>query len=652
MGNNVADMSESLLLPEWSERVDERGTPTDPLNGNRSRNRLSSLFSHGLITSIPLRLRYASVFCWAIDQISGEDSEEDPYYLIKNVEKLFCLSSRYQQLDQEQDGVIAAMDGNSRFSYDMDEFDEIILDDLELLKNDGYAYSQFYEGLLQSFLLKRGDLNLTTAGEQVAEIVDGHIGSAGEKILQCASEGRATRQDFEEFSYALGNQSLYLKHEFEDERHALQKVLLGLLNWRGDRSNGTIELPDSLPDGISLSVLERLKKTIEEGELEEAGASKLYQKYHRGYHRYRTAHSLFLLRSWQLESEATEGQNKLHLTNRDLQAFGEYRELMQTYWLQVYASYVFEAQLEALSSFLNSRIPARYDYESLLDNVIDEKLLSQTIQGIKTGLNVERESEKSPQKSITRDLMLYGDADRYSLDVSAPRNGSESLKVGEVKDMVEETFPEAYNMASSSPVAESDKPNMILSAKAVRKSLNGILASENIDDENSQFECWTEALGRCIWLLFLVSHRFGAIEKEREWYYNYSYNRLDSTFASLPSLRRFVVGLDDNEPIEKVARDFVEEKVVETHLRVFYDRLRPGNIKRMLSFDQDNCICLEVDKEHSKKLHTASPSFIRFSELNIFLRDADLLMNAEDMEYRPTDRAEEILSLLPGGSGQ
>jgi hypothetical protein len=646
-------MASSSYLPKWSEKVDEKGRPIDPLNGNRSRNRLRNLFSHGLITSITLRLRYASIFCWTLDHISEDEHEEGEIYrIVKNVEKLFCLSSRYQQLHQDQNGVLTGMDGNSQFTYEMDEFDEVILEDLELLKDDGYAYSQFYEGLLQSFLLKRGGTNLTAAGDEIADIVDSHIGSAGEDILRCADEGRATREDFESFSYPFANQSLYLESEFEDERHALQKAMLGFLEWEGDKKRGTVELSESLPDEISLSVLEHLKNTIQKGEIEEAGASNLYQKYYRGFHRYRTAHSLFLLRSWQLESTVDEEKTELHLTDRDIQSFEQYSELMRIYWLQVYTSYAAEAQLEAITSFLNSRIPARYDYETLLDSVIDGSTLSQTIQGLATDLSVELNSEKSSQKKITRDLMLYGDASRYNLDVSAPQKGTSSLTAGEVKQMVAESFPDRYDLTSSSPVADSDDPNMVVSAKSIRKSLNGILASENIDNEASQFSFWTESLGRCIWLLFLVSHRFNAIENEKEWFYNYSYNRLDSTFASLPSLHRFIMELDDDEPIEEVARSLLEEQVVETHLRVFYDRLRPGNIKRMLSFDQDNRICLEVDREHGKRIHTASPTFIRFYEMNIFLRDSGLLKDGEELDYLPTERAEEVLSLLPGGEGQ
>ena len=144
--------------PDWSEKIDEEGTPVDPLDTDRSRNRVANLFAHGAITSITLRLRYVSIFCWAIEQIGESDiDEEEKYRQLKNVEKLFCLSSRYQDLRQDQPSALTGMDGNTEFDYDDEEFDEIELDDLQLLKNDSYAYQRFYENLLQKFLLKRGE---------------------------------------------------------------------------------------------------------------------------------------------------------------------------------------------------------------------------------------------------------------------------------------------------------------------------------------------------------------------------------------------------------------------------------------------------------------------------------------------------------------
>ena len=66
------------LVPDWSEKIDEEETPVDPLGLTRSRNRIANLFARGAITSITLRLRYVSIFCWAIERLgkSGENNEE------------------------------------------------------------------------------------------------------------------------------------------------------------------------------------------------------------------------------------------------------------------------------------------------------------------------------------------------------------------------------------------------------------------------------------------------------------------------------------------------------------------------------------------------------------------------------------------------
>lgn len=263
-------------LPGWSEKIDERGVPVDPLNANRSRNRVRNLFANGTITSITLRLRYASIFCWALDQLS--EDVDDRYGQLKNIEKLFGLASRYRQL-QENHGseALRGMDGNSRFSYADEEFDEVQFDDLELLKNDEYAYSQFYELQLQSFLLKRGEFELTAAGLELADIVDAQIGDERDRILACARNGRADREDFEAIAKPFANQSLYLESECDEERQALQKVFMGFLEWNGDNVTGNVELAETFPEELSLDVLDHLHATIEEGELDEAGASKLYK---------------------------------------------------------------------------------------------------------------------------------------------------------------------------------------------------------------------------------------------------------------------------------------------------------------------------------------------------------------------------------------
>lgn len=636
--------------PDWSERIDEEGTPVDPLDTNRSRNRVVNLFAHGAITSITLRLRYVSIFCWAIEQIddssADDEDEEEQYRRMKNVEKLFCLSSRYQELQHDQPSAITGMDGNTEFNYDYEEFDEIELDDIELLKNDSYAYQQFYENLLQKFLLKRGEFTLTAAGQELSTIVGDRLGENQERILSCARSGKATRADFEAFSYDFANQSVYYEDEFEEELRALQKVFLGFLKWDGDKQSGSTYIADAIPETISIDVLAHLRETLETGDLEDQNASKLYQKYHRGYHRYRRAFSLFLLRTRQLVMD--DSTDPVTLRESDA-VFDEFRSLMYIYWQQVYLGYALEAQLEATTTFLNSRIPSRYDYDSLINSASDTDRIQAEVNGILRNIEVSEGTDDASMEQLTRNLMLYGTADRTQPSISiTPESPEIPLDLGTVQDAIEEWTTDGWETVPALSGAEG--ANEVLLSKAIRGSLNDLHSA--LDDEEAQFAYWSQALARSTVLVLLEVARLRHQRNERQWLYNYAYSRLDSPFASLPALDRFIRELDPETPIDEVARLLLREQVVGTHLRVFYDRLSPGNLKRMLSFDQDERLCLETHKERGDRPFRARVSLVRFDETNTLLRDCGLLEDDPDEDFAVTEFGADLLQRIHGGESK
>ncbi|MFC7020397.1 MULTISPECIES: hypothetical protein [Haloarcula] len=628
-----------LIEPRWSAKIDERGMPADPLNANRSRNRFRNLFAHGSITSITLRLRYLSIFCWALEELDAD--ADNRYQRVKNVEKMFCLASRYRQLETDQGGeALRGMDGNSRFNFDHEEFEEVDLDELELLKNDGYAYAQFYQNQLQNYLLKRGDFELTGAGHELAEIVDRTVGDERDRILACARDRRAERGDIEAIARGFANQSVYLEDDFESERRALQQIMLGFVNWDGNKQSGTVQLADGFPENFELDVLEHLKTTIEEGEFEEAGASSLYQRYFRGFHDMRAAHACFLCRFWKLY--AADDADQLHLTASDARRFNQYRELMRLYWLQSYAGLAIEGQLEAVCTFLNARIPPRADYETLLAEVTDERKMSAAFSAVASGVSTTQSEETADPVNAVRDLMLYGIAERNDLSITVPEaTAAETVTVGEAMADIESVVSRGWKAEPA--VAGETNLNEALLGQSLRSSLNQL--HDEIDDEQAQLESWTTSLARSVALLLLVVARFKQVQSDREWLYNYAYNRFDSPYTSLPELTRFVEATDEELPLSEFARKVLHEKVVQTHMEVFYSRLSPGNLKRAVSFDQDERLCLEADVERGSRPFTARSSLIRFSEMNTLLRDAGLLTTTED-GYAPTSAASDVLSRL------
>ena len=637
-------------LPDWNEKTDERGTPIDPLGSDRSRNRVVNLFSRGLITSITLRLRYLSIHAWALHELSSRNlDDEERYERLKHIEKLFCLTSHYQHLneDQPRGATIAGMDGVTRVTnYDLDDFDEIHFDDLELLKNDSYAYPTNYENLLQKFLLKRGGFQLTGAGEELAKSVENHLGDDVERIIQCSDRGYATREDFEALKESFANQSLYLRSANRDERRVFEKVLLGFLKWEGDNQSGTVNLQESVPDPIPLNLLDELQETLDEPE-EIPTHSQLYGKYRRRYHKYRRGYALFLLQARQLETETDV--DPLHLSETNVIAFEDFRELMRIYWMQVYTGYAVESQLEAMCMFLNSRIPARYEYEPLVNRATDGSMIQKEIAGLLNSVTVEMGTKEASSAQLTRNLLLYGSATRVQASVSvSPHEPERTLTVGSVRDQARDIIAEGWDETPVEPGV--NKYNEVILSKAIRSSLDEL--KDNPNDPDEQFKIWSQSLAYSITLLLLCVERFDQLDRERNWLFNYAHNRLQSRFASLPRLYHDVCQTDPDTPIGELGRKLLEDYVVETHLKVFYNRLSPGNLKRVLSFDQDERLCLETQVDRGERPIKATPSFVRFDEMNVFLRDCGLLIDDDDEDYLITDRGRELLSRVNRGSNQ
>jgi hypothetical protein len=244
--------------------------------------------------------------------------------------------------------------------------------------------------------------------------------------------------------------------------------------------------------------------------------------------------------------------------------------------------------------------------------------------------------------------MLYGTASRTRSSVSVTSAPPEStLTLSTVQNTIEEWTRDGWESVPALPGIE--RANEVLLSKSIRTSLNEVQSA--LDDEEAQFAHWSRALARSTVLVLLEVARLRQQRDEYEWFYSYTRSRLDSPFASLSELDRFISQMDPETPINKVAQVLLREQVVGTHLRVFYDRLSPGNLKRMLSFDQDDRLCLEAQKERGNRPFRARPSFVRFFETHTFLRDCGLLEDDSDAEFAVTESGVNLLRRAHGGEG-
>ncbi len=634
------------LDPAWSAKIDTAGRPRDPLGSDRARNRSVRLFAHGLLTNNTLRLRYLSLFSWMLSEFSEreeriEDSDLPRDAYIKNFEKLFALSSQFHRHDQGQEyEKVRGITGVSRLGdYESpDDFENIHLGDIELQKNDGYGYEE-YEGVMQNFFLKRGGYDLTTAGESLAEATRIAVAPAGDDIFRIIEEEEVTREQFEDLAPDLAIQAIFTdRTRFGQERAALQRILFGHVTWRGNPVDGTVALNDG-DDTRSLNVLETLRGVQEAYEADDSELSEtpienqLHENFSQGVHEFRQAFAYFMLRAWRLYEPTG---SRIRLTDRDRTVFASFRKLMRVYWLQVYAGYALEAQLEAMTTFINKKHPPVHDCEDLLDKLVTPSVRVAAGDAITTIDSTVTEDPAGGQR-FTRNLLLYGSASGTILEATVNSGTTSEFKnIGDVNSHLSSVVADGYQL---------EGVNEVLLAKAIRSALNNL---DNADPD-AAINHWQTAVGRSIALLLLVLQRYRYLGDNYPALHRYMKRQLwTQPGNSVPLLDRYVLQKDSEMPIAKFGRDLLQERVIDLHTKVMYDRLTPGNLQRLLSLDRDDAICLRMDTKPNQRPFTANPRFVRFNETNTFLRDAGFLRRIETDYYEVTASGKEWLQRLLG----
>jgi hypothetical protein len=635
-----------LLDPEWSAQIDTSGTPRDPLGSDRARNKTTRIFSYGLLTSNTLRLRYLSLFSWLLSELNEretriEDSDLPRDTYLKNFEKLFALSSQFHRRDEEQDWeMIRGITGVSRLGeYEsLSDFDRVEFDDIELQKNDGYGYED-YERVIQKFFLKRGGYELTAAGEALAGATGSNLDPLADDIFKIIEAEEATSEAFESFTPELAVQSVFCHPEqFDDERTALRQVLFGHLGWDGDPVSGTVTISGS-GENEALDVLETLETVEGMYQSDDPGPgqsplqNKLHKNFSQGVHEFRRAFAYMVLRSWTLY----ESENKqIELTDRDRAVFDPFRKLMRIYWLQVYAGYALEAQLEAITTLINKEHPPRYDRDVLIDH-LSSTAVDEAVTDALTALEPVSTTEPADGKWFTRNLILYGSANGTRLDATIEANSTDSF-----------TTIDDVNAYLSSRVEEYrlHGVNEILLSKTIRSALDDLHEAGTAD----ALDHYRTVLGRSIALLLFVLQRYRSLADELPTLQQHMKRQLWTPPGnSVPLLNQYTDGKAGETSLHEFGCELLQDRVIDLHTKVMYERLTPGNLQRLISLDRDDAICLRMDEEPSKRPFTARARFIRFSELNTFLRDAGLLNRLETGNYSVTREGRRWLENVYGG---
>lgn len=637
------------LDPEWTERLDTPGQPRNPLGVNNSRNNVVDLHSFGLVTQNPLKARYLSLYSWILGEFESrsitDDAERDR--LLKNIEKVVALASKYEQLREGWDyEPLRAVTGfRSLGLLDLDDFAQIDLDEVELQSGDGYGYQE-HETAMRKFLLKRGGYTLTGMGASVAEAASAYA-DHGDHLFQIADQGTLEEDDFERFVDGLPLHAIHTRSDderFAAESEALRKVLLGFLEWRGDPRSGTVDIMDG-PDTIRTGFIDRLYDRLQDGtgtatdhadtdqdgipvdaDLVAEMSSTLHQNFSTELHEIRRVTALFYVLTW---GHHASGADPVELSPSAKQTFGDHRRLMDLYWLQVYAGYAMEALLEALTMIVDNEVPPRVPLTDVL-GLGDGELVARAGRSA-LELEAATGSEATGHTRFARHLMLFGEARRATIEVSIPAGDCDWCTWGALREQAQDVIASAPGLAGV---------NEVTIAKAVRSAL------EDLHDADRERVAgpWSSVLGRSLALLAYVVERVEVIRQSDPELYALLRNQLSERPGnSLAVLYDYARNSDDNLALAEFACQVLQERVLRVHEQITYNRLRPGNLQRIVSLNRDRAVCLRV-KNHDDRPFRASVDLVRFDEMNTLLRDLNLLTGSQNDGYEPTSLGLSLLT--------
>lgn len=118
---------------------------------------------------------------------------------------------------------------------------------------------------------------------------------------------------------------------------------------------------------------------------------------------------------------------------------------------------------------------------------------------------------------------------------------------------------------------------------------------------------------------------------------------------AVPILDEYLRQLESDTTLPELGRKLVQERVVDAHTEIMYERLTPGNLQRLVSLDRDDAVCLRMDQDPGERPFTANPRFVRFDGMNTMLRDAGFLQRIETSKYEITEEELSFLSASYGG---
>lgn len=606
----------SDIDPQWTKKVGLGSRLQDPLELNTVRNRiLRHLLYNIKSVAITQRLRYISFSLWCIDNLDNP-TEED----LVPFEKIFLLSNLAHEHDGGNKREEKGFSGKSNVRWSKEELKEssgkkisLSREKWVIQKENFSAFSNYYQTMLDSLLLKGKKFNLTPLGQKIAKAFDHSLSVKFKELKKAVKKEVVSSELLNEFS----SKGCCCKIS-EKEKELLKKAYfcsiepsldLKNLKFTSISNTSSFDLKSLLSrENLNdLNIDEDSDKILERFLSEQQGP------------KIRESLSLFLWIAAQQDNNSYKHISNWH-GNQDI------KELWKTTVYYDYFIYSCESLLFSISSLLQSR--NRIHPEKLLSEIVEDeyfrKTIYKTLNSIKTG-----EEQNSRDLDTIFQYIYYG---KPPVETKVEFEATKNKFKGSWSDL-EEDIENKIDLSKFSPkdkITEWKIKNLI--NQEIKKSPeNYVKSSSRIFGYNAV-------------LLALLELRYDQFFSEDK--YSLYWEWISKVEDSDVGPNKIIKSIEKNDKVdlEEFIKDFSHEKVIQRHNQAIYNKMGPSKMPRIFSKDSEGRIDLQRPKY--LKRWSSSLSDLKFKRMLDILYELGLVKSADFGNFRATEEGKELLNEL------
>lgn len=564
------------LEPQWSERLSKTGPPEQPLRADSVRNGIASTIARGITTDVRARGRYLSGFCWAMHRITTASATADlpkteKRQVLKGFEEILALASyRRRQVHGEVTDGLSGLTGKTNVSDDgLYDSESIDLTSFSLLDNSQYAIRGFQTNL-GNFSLKEGEFALTAAGRSLAESLDDIAGEYFDRMLDAVQSGQVSLDLLDELAEAFTHQGCFTGSRNQSERDSLQRVILGLFNWKERKQ--TVSLA-TWPSRIDIPIEDHYRYLVSE----ERHSNDLKEAVVGGVHYLRRAWCLSILRTHQLLQGSTD-QAELQYDDVDTERFQPFRPIGRTYFLQVLLAHALRSQLWGLSAHLKREAPGGTSRFELLSGLTEPIIVDEAnaVLHTETTLNDDRMS----QPSVAKELLLAGRVTPTTYETAVPKTTTTRYTtLGDVQNWLDS------NLTGEWRPTTDNKVNCWTLLHATELSFESVEAAST---PSEAFDALSRLVARSTVQLLAVVRQYNHLITHDDLFNRYMQAQYGRRPSSLVRTAQYVKNIPPETSLSTVARQLLEDRVIDVHNQVVQDRLGSGPISLVFGVGADS----------------------------------------------------------------